>query len=71
MEQQEAAIAEARPTSVFAQVNGLKLHYLDWGGRSVAGPAFHKPRSEQATHTILLCRGGSAHFIGGTRSHRN
>jgi hypothetical protein len=31
MDHQEAAIAEARPTSLFARVNGLKLHYLELG----------------------------------------
>ncbi len=44
---ESAAIAEAKPTSQFVDVNGLKLHYLDWGG--------------DGTRTIVLCHGGSAH----------
>ena len=48
MQQESAAIAEAKPTSQFAQVNGLKLHYLDWGG-------------DAGTRTMVLCHGGSAH----------
>jgi esterase len=47
MIQESAAIAEAKPTSQFAEINGLKLHYLDWGGDS--------------GRTIVLCHGGSAH----------
>src|ERR1700757_3489336 len=47
MVQESAAIAEAKPTSQSAEVNGLKLHYLDWGGDS--------------GRTIVLCHGGSAH----------
>jgi pimeloyl-ACP methyl ester carboxylesterase len=59
MPHQQAAIAEARPTSVFARVNGLKLHYLDWG----AGHAAHSARPEPrpGARTIVLCHGGSAH----------
>ena len=44
----QAATAEAEPTSRFAQIGGLKLHYLDWGG-------------DAARRTILLVHGGSAH----------
>jgi hypothetical protein len=32
MQHQEAAIAEAKPTNHFVRINGLKLHYFDWGG---------------------------------------
>jgi pimeloyl-ACP methyl ester carboxylesterase len=59
MHQQEAAIAGARPTSVFARINGLKLHYLDWSTKLGTNAASHKPNS--AAITILLCHGGSAH----------
>jgi len=48
MRNQIAATAEPEPTSQFVEVNGLKLHYLDWGG-------------DAAKHTMLLCHGGSAH----------
>jgi len=45
----EASSASASaPINRFAQVDGLKLHYLDWGGDS-------------QRHTILLVHGGSAH----------
>src|SRR3954466_348362 len=44
MQHVQAATAEAGPTSKFAQVNRVKLHYLDWGGDS-------------SHHTILLCHG--------------
>jgi pimeloyl-ACP methyl ester carboxylesterase len=47
MQHESAAIAGAKPTSNFVEVNGLKLHYLDWGG--------------DRTRTIVLCHGGSAH----------
>jgi len=43
-----AATATAEPINRFIQVNGLKLHCLDWGGDS-------------ARHTIVLVHGGSAH----------
>jgi pimeloyl-ACP methyl ester carboxylesterase len=61
MDPQEAAIAPAMPTSVFAQINGLKLHYLDWGSRPriSADPGRHEP--EAARKTIVLCHGGSGH----------
>ena len=62
MQYQEAAIAEPRPTSAFARVNGLLLHYLDWGARHAAGGHSHHHRLKPAsTLTILLCHGGSAH----------
>lgn len=48
MQEESAAIAEAEPTSQFAEIDGLKLHYLDWGGN-------------HAARTIVLCHGGSAH----------
>jgi hypothetical protein len=41
VDHQEAAIAEPTPTSAFARVNGLKLHYLDLGVRDMLqGGAF-------------------------------
>ncbi|HEX4210889.1 MAG TPA: alpha/beta hydrolase [Candidatus Binataceae bacterium] len=43
-----AATAAAEPIKRFIEVNGLKLHCLDWGG-------------DPAHHTILLVHGGSAH----------
>jgi pimeloyl-ACP methyl ester carboxylesterase len=55
----EAAIAEAKPTSVYAQVNGLRLHYLDWGTRYASGRQARRSKAEP--RTILLCHGGSAH----------
>ena len=61
MEDQSAAIAEARPTSAFARVNGLKLHYLDWGARRAARSHAHQRKSKPSATTILLCHGGSAH----------
>ncbi|HJU09389.1 MAG TPA: alpha/beta hydrolase [Candidatus Binataceae bacterium] len=57
MEQQETVIAEARPTSVFARVNGIQLHYLNWG---YTGPWGYS-RKKSAARTVLLCHGGSAH----------
>ena len=59
MQHQEAAIAESRPTSAFAHVNGLKLHYLDWG--ATGGHSHQRKLKPAATTTILLCHGGSAH----------
>ncbi|MGA2411019.1 MAG: alpha/beta hydrolase, partial [Candidatus Binataceae bacterium] len=47
MEDQIAAAA-TQPASRFADVNGLRLHYLDWGG-------------DPLQRTILLVHGGSAH----------
>jgi pimeloyl-ACP methyl ester carboxylesterase len=43
-----AATPPAEPINRFIEINGLKLHCLDWGGDS-------------ALHTILLAHGGSAH----------
>ena len=61
MQHSEAAIAEERPTSTFARVNGLKLHYLDWGVRQPSGGHAQKHRPRPVATTILLCHGGSAH----------
>lgn len=44
---QAATATAAEPTSRFADINGIRLHYLDWGG---------PPR-----RTIVLAHGGSAH----------
>jgi pimeloyl-ACP methyl ester carboxylesterase len=46
--QNDAATAQAEPTSRYAQINGLKLHYFDWGG-------------DDSGHVFVLCHGGSAH----------
>ncbi|HUN57621.1 MAG TPA: alpha/beta hydrolase [Candidatus Binataceae bacterium] len=43
-----AATATAEPINRFIEINGLKLHCLDWGGNP-------------ERHTILLVHGGSAH----------
>jgi pimeloyl-ACP methyl ester carboxylesterase len=61
MDSQQAAIAGARPASAFADVNGLRLHYVDWGaGADRWGHS--DPRGFKApARTILLCHGGSAH----------
>jgi pimeloyl-ACP methyl ester carboxylesterase len=48
MEAQLAATASAEPTSRYFEADGLKLHYLDWGGDS-------------AKHTFVLLHGGAAH----------
>src|SRR5271155_4540387 len=48
MSEQTAATAEAEPTSRYAQVNGLRLHYFDWGG-------------DESARIFVLCHGGSAH----------
>ncbi|HXW84678.1 MAG TPA: alpha/beta hydrolase [Candidatus Binataceae bacterium] len=48
MELEQAATADAEPTSRYLELEGLKLHYLDWGGDS-------------RQHTFLLLHGGSAH----------
>jgi pimeloyl-ACP methyl ester carboxylesterase len=58
---QEAAIAEARPTSVFTRVNGLKLHYLDWGAPQGTRCHHHEHGLRPGDPTIVLCHGGSAH----------
>lgn len=48
MYNEQAATASAtEPTSRFAEINGIKLHYLDWGG--------------SGRRTIVLAHGGSAH----------
>jgi pimeloyl-ACP methyl ester carboxylesterase len=48
MRHEHAATAQTEPTSKFVRVNGVKLHYLDWGG-------------DRHKRTILLLHGGSAH----------
>ncbi|MGH7934209.1 MAG: alpha/beta fold hydrolase [Candidatus Binataceae bacterium] len=48
MQHEQAATAEAEPTSRFTEINGVKLHYLDWGG-------------DRRKRTILMLHGGSAH----------
>lgn len=48
MQQETAATAIAEPTSRYAQINGLSLHYLDWSG-------------DDQTRVFVLCHGGSAH----------
>jgi pimeloyl-ACP methyl ester carboxylesterase len=45
---QAAATATAEPTHRYAEIDGLKLHFLDWGG---------DPRK----HTFVLLHGGAAH----------
>ncbi len=47
MAQQQAATAIAEPTSRFVELNGLKLHYQDWGG-------------DPDRRTFVLLHGGSA-----------
>ena len=48
MYNEQAATASApEPTSRFAKINGIRLHYLDWGG--------------SGRRTLLLVHGGSAH----------
>ncbi|MBV8775298.1 MAG: alpha/beta hydrolase [Deltaproteobacteria bacterium] len=61
MHYQEAAIAEAKPTSAFTQINGVKLHYLDWGARTPMPAHLGPRRLKLASKTIVLCHGGSAH----------
>jgi pimeloyl-ACP methyl ester carboxylesterase len=61
MHHQEAAIAEAKPTSVFAHINGVKLHYLDWGAEPLIRAHHGQHRLSPASKTIVLCHGGSAH----------
>lgn len=48
MGHQQAATAATEPTSRFFELNGLKLHYLDWGG-------------DPDKHTFVLLHGGAAH----------
>ena len=61
MRHQPAAIAKAKPTSIFARVNGLKLHYLDWGASKAEGLHPQRRRLKLVPTTIVLCHGGSAH----------
>src|SRR5215467_4196088 len=49
MAHQQAATAWPEPTSRFIEVEGVKLHYLDWGG-------------DPDKHTFLLLHGGAAHL---------
>lgn len=48
MAQHQAATAFAEPTHRNFEIDGLKLHYLDWGGDS-------------DKHTFVLLHGGAAH----------
>ncbi len=48
MRKNEAATGTPEPTSLYAHINGLKLHYFDWGG-------------DDAKRMFVLCHGGSAH----------
>jgi pimeloyl-ACP methyl ester carboxylesterase len=48
MAQQQAATGLAEPTHRYVEVEGLKLHYLDWGG-------------DAGKHTFVLLHGGAAH----------
>lgn len=48
MAQEQAATALAEPTNRYFEVEGLKLHYLDWGGDPRKG-------------TFVLLHGGGAH----------
>ncbi len=48
MAQIQAATDAPEPTSRFVEVEGIKLHYLDWGGNP-------------DKHTFLLLHGGAAH----------
>lgn len=48
MAQQQAATVLTEPTHRYVEVEGLKLHYLDWGGTSVK-------------RTFVLLHGGAAH----------
>lgn len=48
MAHEQAATAWQEPTSRFIEVEGVKLHYLDWGGNP-------------DKHTFLLLHGGAAH----------
>jgi pimeloyl-ACP methyl ester carboxylesterase len=48
MNHQSAATAIAEPTSKYVQINGLKIHYFDWGG-------------DASKRRFVLCHGGSAH----------
>jgi len=48
MKTQTTVAAQPEPISRFSEINGLKLHYLDWGG-------------DDTRHTFLLLHGGAAH----------
>ncbi|HVN26964.1 MAG TPA: alpha/beta hydrolase [Candidatus Binataceae bacterium] len=48
MTSESAAIAAAEPTNCFFELDGLKLHYLDWGG-------------DATQRTFMLLHGGGAH----------
>jgi pimeloyl-ACP methyl ester carboxylesterase len=48
MAHQQAATVVTEPTHRYFEVEGLKLHYLDWGGA-------------QEKHTFVLLHGGGAH----------
>jgi len=48
MKTDTATAAQPEPISRFTEINGLKLHYLDWGGDS-------------GKRTFLLLHGGAAH----------
>jgi len=48
MAQQQAATVTTEPTHQYVEVEGLKLHYLDWGG-------------DPDKRTFLLLHGGAAH----------
>src|SRR6266403_5526396 len=48
MAYQRAATANAEPTNSFFEADGLKLHYLDWGG-------------DPKKRTFVLLHGGGAH----------
>ena len=48
MAQQQAATVTTEPTHRYVEVEGLKLHYLDWGG-------------DPDKHTFVLLHGGAAH----------
>ena len=48
MAQEQAATVQAEPTHRYVEVEGLRLHYLDWGGDS-------------DKRTFVLLHGGAAH----------
>lgn len=48
MRTQTTVAVRPEPISRFVEINGLKLHYLDWGG-------------DDTKHTFLLLHGGGAH----------
>jgi len=47
MDSHNAADAHTRAASKYVSVNGLRLHYFDWGGNTA--------------RIFVLCHGGSAH----------